>query len=242
MASAAKLASSGVSADMKIRPLPLVITVVLVPGCAAGQATTHPRSGQVSPGTSPALSQHPCLGPPSGLPATIQAIPFRRPQSEPGIVQPGTQVPKGHVGLHAAATSRLVFGLADVAGQGGPDTYPAISTDGGRNWRIDGPRFRSTGAQGAGVANHIGAGSPAFAYVWGNGGNAVRVTTDAGRHWQVTDFPAGVHNVYWSHGQLNTQALGSTLPDGKFPTCLYASPDQGRTWIFRHQLATVSRP
>lgn len=151
-------------------------------------------------------------------------------------------MPAAGIGLRAAATSRLVFSIAGVTGQGGPDVYPAISTDGGRDWRIDGPRFQSTGAQGAGVVSGIGARAPAFAYVWGNGGDAVRVTTDAGHHWWVANFPGGVHSVYWSHGQLNTQALGNALPGGRFPACLYVSPDQGRTWTFRHQLGTVSRP
>ena len=228
---------------MRVRPLPLVITVVLVSGCTAGRATAPASTGQVSSGVPhTAPSQHPqaaCSGPPAGLSATVRAIPLTV-QSGPGIVQPGTPVPAAGVGLRAAATSRLVFGLAGVAGQGGPDTYPAISTDGGQHWRIDGPRFRSTGAQDAGVANHIGALPPAFAYVWGDGGNAVRVNTDAGHHWQVAWFPGGVHSLYWSHGQLNAQALGNQLPAGRFPTCLYVSPDQGRTWTLRHQLGTVS--
>lgn len=228
---------------MRIRPLPLVITVVLASGCAAGPAATPASTGRATPSTPHAApSQHPqaaCSGPPSGLPATIRAIPLSRPQSGPGILPPGTPVPTARIGDRAAATSRLIFGIANVAGQGGWNTYPAISTDGGQHWRIDGPRFYYPAAQGAGVVSGIGAEPPEFAYVWGDGGNAVRVTSDAGHHWQVADFPAGVHSVYWSHGQLTAQALGNPLPDSRFPTCLYVSPDQGRTWIFRHRLGTV---
>lgn len=150
---------------MKTRPLSLVITVVLASGCAAGRA--------IVPGS----------GAPSGLPVTIRAIPFNRSQPGPGAVQPGTPVPTADIGLRAAAASRLVFGLARVAGQGRWDTYPAISTDGGRHWRIDGPRFHYPAAQGGGAVSGIGARAPGLAYVWGHGGNAVRVTTDAGRHW-----------------------------------------------------------
>ena len=227
---------------MRIRPLPLVITVALVSACAAGQATTPASPSKVSPSTlHPAPSQHPqaaCYGPP-GSRATIQAVPDR-PQHSPGVLQPGTPVPTADIGPRAA-TSGLIFGLADHDSRFVLGTYPAISTDSGQHWRIDGPRFYYPAAEGAIHITSIDAPAPKFAYVWGTGGVTVFVTADAGRTWQVAVFAYGVKSVSWSHGQLNAQAFGNQLPDGTFPTCLYVSPDHGQTWIFRQELGTVPR-
>jgi hypothetical protein len=141
------------------------------------------------------------------------------------------------IGPRAAATSRLVFGLADRGSLFGfsRDQHGRWR----RHWRIDGPRLSYPAADGAGFADSIGARAPEFAYVWGAGGNLVRVNTHGGRHWWMADFPDGVHSVSWSHGQLRARALGDQLPDGRFTTYLYVSLNNGRTWTLRRRLGTV---
>lgn len=51
-------------------------------------------------------------------------------------------------------------------------------------------------------------------FFWGRGGNFVKVTTDAGRHWWVTGFAAGVVLVTASHGTLRTVSLGNQVQGG----------------------------
>jgi hypothetical protein len=59
--------------------------------------------------------------------------------------------------------------------------YPAISRDAGRTWRVDGPCFYYSAAQGPNVTSAIGARAPGSAYAWGAGGNVVKATaTPAG--------------------------------------------------------------
>jgi hypothetical protein len=79
------------------------------------------------------------------------------------------------IGRTAAATQQIVFGLADP-GPLSSVVYPAISTDGGTTWRLDGPCFYYAAAQGPGATNSIGARAPDWAYAWGWGGVFVRVT------------------------------------------------------------------
>ena len=138
----------------------------------------------------------------------------------------------GDIGPRAAATSHLIFGLADRGSLSG-QVYPAVSSDGGRRWRIDGPRFAYAAAQGPSGTDSIGARAPELAYAWGEGGSFVKVTADGGSHWWSANLL--VASVSWSQGHLSARAFGPQLPDGQVPACLYISPDQGRTWVCQHQ-------
>ena len=69
------------------------------------------------------------------------------------------------------------FGLASLAIPAG-ETYPALSTDGGTTWRIDGPLFHVNAAQAAAVVGSSGALQPRGAYFWGQGGNVIWITYD----------------------------------------------------------------
>jgi len=132
----------------------------------------------------------------------------------------------------------VIFGLADQGGLLG-ETYPAISTDSGKHWRIDGPRFDYAAATGPSTTTSIGTRGPEMAWAWGDGGNFVKVTTDGGRLWWSADFPAGVYSVTWRQGHLQVRALGDQTAGGQFPTFLYISPDNGRTWNLLSRLGNV---
>jgi len=132
----------------------------------------------------------------------------------------------------------IAFGLAVYRGFQGA-TYPAISTDGGAIWRIDGPRFYVAAAQAANATSNVGALGTSGAYFWGQGGNFVKITTDEGTHWWITGFAAGVFKVSVTHGTLRTIALGNQLQDGDFQAFLYVSTNSGSTWSFHSQLPNV---
>jgi hypothetical protein len=171
------------------------------------------------------------------MPAVIRAAALRSP-SGPRILPPGTPVGAADVGPRAAAVGEVIFGLADHGGLFG-QTYPAISTDSGEHWRIDGPLFYYAAAQGASGVDNIGARGRDMAWAWGHGGNFVKVTTDGGRLWWSADFPAGVYSVHWRQGHLQVQAFGPQTADGQFQTFLYLSPDNGRTWKLLRRLGNV---
>jgi hypothetical protein len=68
------------------------------------------------------------------------------------------------------------------------ETYPAISSDGGLTWRIDGPLFHRAAANGAAVASDMAVTRRGMVYVWGRGGSFVWTTTDIGRHWRYVSL------------------------------------------------------
>jgi hypothetical protein len=229
----------GVSGGMGSRSLVPAMSVILIAGCTAGPMATPVRTADAHPATRPAAvpagQQH--GGAPASMPGTIRAA-LLRSTSGPGILPPGAPVNASDVGPRAAATDDVIFGLADQGGLLG-ETYPAISTDSGQHWQIDGPRFAYAAAQGASTTTSIGARGPAMAWAWGNGGNFVKVTTDGGRLWWSADFPAGVYSVTWRQGRLQVRALGDQTVGGQFPTFLYISPDNGRTWDLLSRLGNV---
>ena len=139
----------------------------------------------------------------------------------------------------AANGDGVLFGLAVYPPNLGSATYPALSTDGGDTWRIDGPVFWIAGADAPAVTSSVGALGLHGAYFWGQGGNAVKVTTDEGQHWRLTGFGAGVYKVSAAHGTLRTIALGNEVSCTGFQAFLYVSTNSGRTWKLRGQLRDV---
>jgi hypothetical protein len=222
----------------------LVVSVVFICGCssAAAVARAQPVSThrQMRPPAARASQQRAVATASQYMPGTIQAMPMR-PGSPPGVVYipAGTSVSAGDIGARAATTDNVVFGLADQGTDVG-EVWPAISTDSGERWRIDGPIFFYAAADAAAGTDSIGARNGDMAWAWGWGGNFVKVTTDRGRHWWLADFPAGVDTVTWRDGHLQVRALGKQTATGQFQTFLYISPDNGRTWTLRGRLGNTS--
>ena len=151
----------------------------------------------------------------------------------------GALVPEADIVTTATDSDQVRFGLAiyrDLMSA----TYPALSTDGGATWRIDGPRFYVAAAQGANETGSVGALGPRGAYFWGQGGNFVKITTDDGVHWWIVGFAAGVYSVGASHGTLRTVALGNQVSCSEFQAFLYVSTDSGQTWNLQGRLRNVS--
>jgi hypothetical protein len=168
-----------------------------------------------------------------------RAFPAQSESAVPNLQLAGTVVPQSDIEAIAADSSSLRFGLA-VFQSPNAATYPAISTDGGATWRIDGPQFWVAAAQAGNVTTNVGALEPRGAYFWGRGGNTVKVTTDAGRHWWVTGFAAGVFSVSASHGTLRTVAFGQQLNNRlDYQAFLYVSKDMGLRWKLHGELPAV---
>lgn len=208
--------------------------LILLSGCVSGAVSgTANNSGQsTSHGEQTPI--------PSFLQRTLRATSDQQvsPSSIPDYQAVGVLVPKTDIVGAATDNHRLLFGLA-VYRDFQYATYPAISTDGGAIWRIDGPRFYVAAAQGASVTGNVGTLGTRGAYFWGQGGNFVKITTDEGTHWSITGFTAGVFKVTNTHGTLRTIALGNQLPDGDFQAFLYVSTNSGGTWTLHGQLPNV---
>lgn len=209
--------------------VPHVLSIVsdeTMSGAAVGSAQDMRSSGRSSV--------------PAFIGGTLRAVPLPggAPSSTPNFQPVGTPVPKADIVATAADSQRVVFGLAVYRVLMGA-TYPAISTDHGATWRIDGPRFYVAAAQAASVTGDVGALGPHGAYFWGQGGNSVEVTTDEGAHWWITGFAAGVYKVSATRGSLRTVALGDQVRGGAFQAFLYVSANSGKTWNLHGQLRNV---
>jgi hypothetical protein len=122
----------------------------------------------------------------------------------------------------------------------GGSIWPAISTDRGRTWRIDGPLFVYPAEQGADTTSAMGTLSANMAYAWGELGNYVKITYDSGQQWWIANIPGqGVYSVSRDGLTLRARTLGPQTVTGKSETLLYISSDQGRTWTLNGQLGDV---
>jgi hypothetical protein len=148
-------------------------------------------------------------------------------------LRPGTVVPARDVRSTVQLGAGTAAGLADRGTVLG-FAYPALSRDGGRSWRIDGPQFSHAGADGAGATSRLLAAGNGTLIAWGPTGNLVKVTSDRGQHWFQAVFPRGVHSVLVAGTTLVVRALGDQLPrgseTGQFATWRYTSTDGGRHW------------
>ena len=178
---------------------------------------------------------------PPFLQATLHARQLTQSAESSVLANPqpvGTLVPISDVVVTATDNRQLRFGLATYS-SAGDAAYPAISTDTGITWKIDGPLFHVDALQGASVITSVGSFGTDGAYYWGRGGNVVWVTTDRGSHWWLTGFSYGVNRVTASHGTLRADALGRQLKGGEIESFRYTSNDSGRTWELRGRLANL---
>jgi hypothetical protein len=208
----------------------LSLAVLILGSIVGGGIGAAASSGQGSSSTRGEL--------PPGLQETLRARQVTQSTQSSFIANPqpvGTLVPTSDVVMTAADVGQTRFGLATYS-SAGDASYPAISADAGRTWRIVGPLFHIDAAQGASVVTSVDSYGGDGAYYWGRGGNVVWVTTDGGRHWWLTGFAYGVNGVTASHDVLRTVALGRQVKGGRVESFLYESDDSGHTWEFRGRL------
>ncbi len=155
------------------------------------------------------------------------------------VPRPYAATPDGQVSSRDLFTNRVFidakvgFALANV----GNAQYPAVSRDGGRTWRIDGPQVHVDAADGPEAVGYVGAAAPRTFFAYGS--SAVDVTTDGGTTWWealpgelvtavVAPFP----------GLLVTYVQQSVSNDHVNPavTWEYVSRDGGRHWTYSTDL------
>jgi hypothetical protein len=193
-------------------------------------------SGQPS---SAAESESAASALPTWLHRTVDANAYVAPASPfvPSLEPAGTAVPGHDVTASVSDNSKLKFALATFPNS--TQTYPAISTNGGTTWRVDGPLFHVDALQGASVVASSGVLLPHGAYFWGRGGNLIWTTYDEGAHWLTAAFGAGVDDLSSRNGILEAVVFGSQVRATALQRFLYVSTDSGKTWKFRRQLADL---
>jgi hypothetical protein len=120
------------------------------------------------------------------------------------------------------------FALAN----GGNAQYPALSTDGGRSWRIDGPQVHVDAADGPEGVGYVGVAGPRTFFAYGS--SVVDVTTNSGRTWWETYLGELVMAVVPAGNELVAYVRQSVSNDHPSPavTWQYVSRDGGRHWSY----------
>lgn len=192
----------------------VLVAAVAIAGCGSGAGSTGgARRGDAQ------------------VPAAPTPVSARRLRPRPGAVAPGTVVPvTGAFTLRVFANRRDGFTLAND----GSAQYPAISDDGGRTWRIDGPQVHVDAADGAEGVGYVGIAGPHAFFAYGS--SAVDVTTNSGRTWWETLLDGLVVAVVpgLRSGTL-VAFVQDSLSDARTNPAVtwpYVSRDGGRHWIY----------
>lgn len=149
---------------------------------------------------------------------------------------PGTRVASARLSARVFADTRHGFALfASPAGT----TFPAITTDAGRIWRVAGPVLHAPDAQGPQAVNETST-AGAGRYIAYGVGSVVDATTDSGRHWWQAALGDEVPAIATTARQLTAfaQAQTQTARDPlRAVIWQYRSDDGGRTWKADDRLA-----
>ena len=160
-------------------------------------------------------------------------------RARPGAVGRGTVVRSSDLFTNRVfANARDGFALAND----GSAQYPAISTDGGRAWRINGPQVHIDAADGAEGVGYVGVAGTRTFFAYGS--SAVDVTTDGGRKWWQTFMGELVVAVVPGPGSELVAYVQQQLHNNSInPAAIwqYVSRDGGRYWSYTTGLGALSR-
>jgi hypothetical protein len=156
-----------------------------------------------------------------------------RPRAHP--IPPGTPVASTALfGGRVFANAETGIALAN----GSNAQYPAITTDGGRTWRIDGPQLHVDAADGPEAVGYVGALNTHTFFAYGS--SVVDVTTDGGRTWWETYLGdlvmAVVPGFFGNHLVAFVQQSVSNSGVNPAVTWQYVSRDGGRHWRYSSAL------
>ena len=118
--------------------------------------------------------------------------------------------------------------------------YPALSTDGGRVWRIAGPPLHIDAADGAEGVGSVGISTPRTFFAYGS--SVVDVTTDRGRTWWQTylgDEVVAVVPGYRNELLAYVEQSVSNQHVNPAVTWQYVSRDGGRHWQYSTDFAGI---
>jgi hypothetical protein len=158
-------------------------------------------------------------------PAAERTLDGKLLDDPPATLRTGTIVRARSLSKRVFVSSRNGFALASV----GQAQYPAVTSNGGKTWRTDGPALHLDAAQAPLAVSEVGA-LNSRVYFAAGGGEVVDATPDGGRHWYQTLFSGGVIGVIPSSGKLLAVIAGfATTP---VSTWVYGSSDGGKTWQY----------
>jgi hypothetical protein len=141
-----------------------------------------------------------------------------------GTLAPGTVVRSSALGQRVFTDANHGFALANVA----QAQYPAVTVDGGKVWKTDGPALHVNAAQAPLSVVNIGAASRRTVFAYGSG-QVVDTTSDGGRRWYQALFQGlSMALVPGPQGHLVAFIDGSS--NGKDVTRQYVSKNGGRSW------------
>jgi hypothetical protein len=175
----------------------------------------------------PAVSPRPPVPTVNAIPGpTVAATPIAR---VPNTLRPGRVVRSSTLSHRVFVDSSHGFALANVS----EAQYPAVTLDGGRTWRVNGPALHLNAAQAPLVVCEVGALDRRSYWAEGCGGQVVDTTNDGGKHWWRSTFEGGVLSVVSSIGRLLVSLENSTPASTSTTYEVYESTDNGRNWRFR---------
>jgi hypothetical protein len=198
------------------------LLAVLGAGLAAGATVLGPS---VLGAASAATRGHAAAAP---TPPAVVSGTLIKPQ--PGTPAAGTTVPAKDLGQRYFTSSS--FGVA-LAGTGQSQS-PAVTTNGGKTWTLNGPALHLDAAQAPLVVVYMGAVNRRTLFAYG-GGQTVDATGDGGKHWYraiLGDLVAAV--VPGFQGQLI--AFVQSSAGNTAVTWQYVSKNGGKTWRYDSNL------
>ena len=211
---------------LPLRSALIVSALSLAAACSSTGPRSHspstpPSSPVTAASTTPAADIAGSLIP--GTPAGVY---------EP--LAPGTIVPSTELANEVFPDVQHGFALALT--DGGQQTYPANTVDGGQTWHINGPLLDLAAAGGPGAVTAIGAGDDHTAFAWTAGtGNVIDATNDGGRHWWAAFIGDSIISVAAdTFGTIWVVASGSPTPSRPPlpPLWIYRSADGGAHWTY----------
>lgn len=197
-----------------------------------GSARTRASSGPASQGA--------CV---TGVSATTSPQCVRAGHRMPRRRPPFKLSPPGTVVRSSAVFGDRVFlnpdeGIALASGDNAQ--YPALSTDGGRAWRIAGPPLHVDAADGAEGVGSVGIAGPRTFFAYGS--SVVDVTTDKGRTWWETYLGDDVAAVVPSYRNELVAYVEQSVRNQRLNpavTWQYVSRDGGRHWRYSTEFAGI---
>lgn len=108
------------------------------------------------------------------------------------------------------------------------EVYPAISTDDGADWRLDGPQFDRAAADGANATDRLAVTTNGTLAAWGRTGSIVKTRAYGSSRWRASGFDEGLRSLHVAGSRL----IVSTYPitDPPQPVTTYVSRDNGWSW------------
>ena len=151
-----------------------------------------------------------------------------------GPLKRGAVVRSRTLGTRVFTDSRHGFALATERFGA---SYPAVTVNGGKTWRINGPVFHVPALQAPFAVTQVGALSAKTYFAWG--AQSIDSTSDGGKHWWRTLVPNSALAVVPS-GPTLIAVTEDAPPSGSPATAsVYLSTDGGHHWHITRELQGV---